>query len=153
MDLKERRRSRAEHRLARLIELRDHCCGGVTAEFGRRIKQDQTYALRMFMPIDRKERKGVGRDMEERINEAFNLPIGWFDMPLGTAIPAPLPLAVSESAAKPYNTELEDEESRLLRAYRLASPDLRRNLILQADGILEALNNPSQLTGKKSHSG
>ena len=40
-----------------------------------------------------------------------------------------------------------DEESRLLRAFRLAAPELRRNLLRQADGILEDLNNPSQLTG------
>lgn len=40
-----------------------------------------------------------------------------------------------------------DDESRLLRAFRLAAPDLRRNLLRQADGILEDLENPSQLTG------
>jgi transcriptional regulator with XRE-family HTH domain len=40
-----------------------------------------------------------------------------------------------------------DDESRLLRAFRLASPEMRRSLLRQADGILDDLDNPSQLTG------
>lgn len=35
-----------------------------------------------------------------------------------------------------------DDESRLLRAFRIAPPDLRRNLLRQADGILEDANTP-----------
>lgn len=42
---------------------------------------------------------------------------------------------------------LPDEESRLLRAFRIAPPDLRRNLLRQADGILEDANTPLPLTG------
>lgn len=54
-----------------------------------------------------------------------------------------------ESQAKEPDAEqyFPDEEARLLRAYRLASPDLRRSLLRQADGILDDLDNPSRLTG------
>lgn len=44
-------------------------------------------------------------------------------------------------------TYFADDESRLLRAYRLASTEMRKSLLRQADGILEDLENPSQLTG------
>lgn len=44
-------------------------------------------------------------------------------------------------------TNNADEESLLLRAYRLAAPELRRSLIRQAKGILEDLENPLPLTG------
>lgn len=42
---------------------------------------------------------------------------------------------------------LPDEESRLLRAFRIAPPNLRRNLLRQADGILEDASTPLPLTG------
>lgn len=42
-----------------------------------------------------------------------------------------------------------DDESRLLRAFRLASPEMRRSLLRLADGILDDLDNPSQLTGNE----
>jgi transcriptional regulator with XRE-family HTH domain len=56
----------------------------------------------------------------------------------------PRELAAREPSAAPY---FPDDESRLLRAFRLASPELRRSMMRQADGILDDLENPSQLTG------
>lgn len=56
---------------------------------------------------------------------------------------------LQEPDAAPY---FPDDESRLLRAFRLASPEIRRSLLRQADGILEDLENPSQLTGDNAPS-
>lgn len=57
-------------------------------------------------------------------------------------------LAAKEpAAAYDISSPPNDDESRLLRAYRLADPPLRRALLRQADGILEDLDNPLQLTG------
>lgn len=65
----------------------------------------------------------------------------------------PLWLETGEGPREPLLREpdpapyIPDEESRLLRAYRLGSLEMRRNLLRQADGILDDLENPSQLTG------
>lgn len=52
--------------------------------------------------------------------------------------------AAAEPAPDAY---YPDDESRLLRAFRIASPDLRRAMLRQADGILEDAANPLPLTG------
>lgn len=53
---------------------------------------------------------------------------------------------VAEPGPAGYHPNAQDE-SILLRAYRLASPDLRRSLLWQAQKILDDLDNPSPLTG------
>lgn len=57
------------------------------------------------------------------------------------------PAVKEPEAAYDTSSPPNDDESRLLRAYRLADPPLRRALLRQADGILEDLDNPSRLTG------
>lgn len=54
--------------------------------------------------------------------------------------------AVAEQTADNYHPA-GDDESILLRAYRMGSPDLRRSLLWQAQKILEDLDNPLPLTG------
>lgn len=54
------------------------------------------------------------------------------------------PRELAEPDPPPYFPE---EESRLLRAFRIAPPAVRRNLLRQADGILEDAANPLPLTG------
>lgn len=51
----------------------------------------------------------------------------------------PRDLQVNEPGSATY---FPDDESRLLRAFRLASPELRRSLLRIADGILDDLQNP-----------
>lgn len=46
-----------------------------------------------------------------------------------------------------YSFPTEGDESKILRAFRLASPEVRLIWLNMADGIFERLNTPSQLTG------
>lgn len=149
VDKADKRKALLEHRLKRLIELRHQACNGNAAEFSRRIGVNETYAVRMFWSLDTKGRKGLGPEMEARVREAFNLSPGWFDLPLGTDLP--ISNKIGQPPPEDYYTNM-DEESRLLRAYRLADPPVRRNLLRQADGILEDLDNPSQLNGTEKPS-
>lgn len=150
MDKADKRKALLEHRLKRLVELRHHACNGNAAEFSRRIGVNETYAVRMFWSLDTKGRKGLGPEMEARVRDAFGLRPGWFDLPLGTDLPSSNRIE-QPTATNDYYTNM-DEESRLLRAYRLAPPPVRRNLLRQADGILEDLDNPSQLNGTEKPS-
>lgn len=151
MDKADKRKALLEHRLKRLIELRHHACNDNAAEFGRRIGVAETYAVRMFWSLDTNGRKGLGPEMEARVREAFKLCPGWFDLPLGTDLPTDH--KIGQPPPEDYYTNM-DEESRLLRAYRLAPPPVRRSLLRQADGILEDLENPSRLNGtEKSEPG
>lgn len=46
-----------------------------------------------------------------------------------------------------YSFPNPDDESKILRAFRLAAPEVRLTWLSMADGILERLNTPSQLSG------
>lgn len=54
----------------------------------------------------------------------------------------------AENATK----ESPDDESKILRAFRLAPPEVRLVWLNMADGVLERLNTPSQLTGNDNPS-
>jgi transcriptional regulator with XRE-family HTH domain len=59
--------------------------------------------------------------------------------------------AVNELQAH-YNFPTENEESKILRAFRLASPEVRLVWLGMADGIFERINTPSRLTGNDNPS-
>lgn len=73
-----------ELRRLRLAELRDAKCGGVAAVLAGRIGRDASYVSRMLYPEGKAGKKRIADDMIEVIEKAFDLPRGWFDMPLGT---------------------------------------------------------------------
>lgn len=105
MNVTEARRKRAEHRLQRLIELRDHFCGGIAARLAKAIKRDPTYVTRMFYPPGKPGRKGIAYEIEHLIESTYHLPKGWFDMPLGDALPTSpkvLATSVQEPLPVPY---------------------------------------------------
>lgn len=77
----------AEHRKNRLRELMDHTCEGKIAELARRIERSDNYVSRMLYPVGKPQEKPIADKMQRVIEAAFALPRGWFDMPMGTALP------------------------------------------------------------------
>lgn len=51
-----------------------------------------------------------------------------------------------------YTFPTDGDESKILRAFRLAPPEVRLVWLSMADGIFERLNTPSQLTGNDNPS-
>lgn len=76
-----------EQRRLRLRELIDTACGGKIADFAARIERSDSYASRMLYADDKKGRKRIGDDMMVVIEEKFNLPRAWLDLPLGADLP------------------------------------------------------------------
>lgn len=66
-------------RRARIQKLIDEQCGGIIAEFARRIKKDVSYAGRMLYPIGKPGKRGITEQTVEVIEAAFNLSHGWLD--------------------------------------------------------------------------
>lgn len=64
----------------------DRLCLNQT-EFGAVTGIDATYISRMRYPPGKKGRKNVGPEQMARIQAAFDLPPGWFDMDLGALLP------------------------------------------------------------------
>lgn len=76
-----------------LKKLRDDYCGGNSAELARRLKTDPTYVNRLFYPVGKKGRKGIGLTLMRSATQAFDLPPGFWegaDGPeQGELLPAP----------------------------------------------------------------
>lgn len=81
----------AEHRKHRLRELMDHCCEGKIAVLARRIERSDNYVSRMLYPVGKPQEKPIADKMQRVIESAFQLPRGWFDMPMGAALPGTQP--------------------------------------------------------------
>lgn len=68
-----------EPRQLLLMQIRDKRCGGNSAELARRIVKDPTYVNRLFYPIGKTGRKGVGLEIMDSCNAVFDLPAGYWD--------------------------------------------------------------------------
>lgn len=66
-------------RRARIQQLIDSECGGVLAEFARRINANPSYISRMLYPMDKPGKKGISVHTIDTIEEVFQLPRGWLD--------------------------------------------------------------------------
>ncbi len=62
-----------------LMHIRDTYCGGVAAELARKIGKDGTYVHRLFYPIDKKARKGIGLEIMKTCSSVFGLAPGFWD--------------------------------------------------------------------------
>lgn len=91
------------------------------------------------------------REVKARnLERIAGLPAGWFDLPIGTALPTPQAdssLQCAEPTRAPYAATRENEEALLVRAFRLASPEVRRMWLDQAASLIAQHNSPSSLTG------
>jgi phage repressor protein C with HTH and peptisase S24 domain len=79
-----------------LMELRDKLCGGNSAELARKLGKDSTYVHRLFYPVGKDGRKGIGLEIMQAAEDAFRLPPGFWQMspPLSDAIVAHLREAI-----------------------------------------------------------
>jgi hypothetical protein len=66
-------------RQQRIHKLIDERCGGVMAEFARRIEMSPTYVTRMLYPVTQPGRRGISVNTIDRIETAFSLAKGWVD--------------------------------------------------------------------------
>lgn len=62
-----------------LKAIRDEQCKGNAAELARRIDKDKTYVNRLFYPIGKKARKGIGPEIMKACTKAFGLPPGYWE--------------------------------------------------------------------------
>lgn len=62
-----------------LIKIRDEHCGGSAAELSRRISKDGSYVHRLFYPIGKKGRKGIGLEIMNACTSEFKLPAGYWE--------------------------------------------------------------------------
>ena len=75
-----------EHWRLRLKELFDSTRLS-QAHFSGLIDVSPDYLSRLFYAPEKKGRKNVGLAIVRKVSEAFNLPPGWFDLPLGQGLP------------------------------------------------------------------
>lgn len=68
--------TREQELLMQLCEIR---CGGNGAELARRLDLDATYVNRLFYPIGKKGRKGIGLKVMRAASEEFKLPPGFWE--------------------------------------------------------------------------
>lgn len=68
-----------EPRQLLLMQIRDKRCGGNSAELARRIVKDPTYVNRLFYPIGKQGRKGIGLEIMDSCNVVFELPAGYWE--------------------------------------------------------------------------
>lgn len=68
----------AAHQLL-LMKIRDTHCNGSAAELARRIEKDESYVHRLFYPIGKKGRKGIGLEIMRACTAVFKLPAGYWE--------------------------------------------------------------------------
>lgn len=62
--------------------VRQHFCGGSSAELARRIGRSDSYVNRLFYPKEKNGSKGIGPEIMQACSEAFALPRGFWEMTL-----------------------------------------------------------------------
>lgn len=90
--------SREEHWRLRLVELLDHLKVTQVA-FAHATNIDATYVSRLLYPLGKKGRKNLGLDTMRAICSTYQLRGDWFDMDLGSELPARDKQAVPASTA------------------------------------------------------
>lgn len=73
------KRTKDAQRRERIRRLIDEQCGGVIAEFARRIKRDVSYVGRMLYPMGKAGKRGISVHTIDAIEAEFKLPHGWLD--------------------------------------------------------------------------
>lgn len=95
------------HRKARLRELIDNAHGGVIARLADVIDRSESYIGRMLYPVDKKGARPVSDKLAQLIERTDSLERGWFDLPLGAALPYP-DLGAAPGAPDPNARRADD---------------------------------------------
>lgn len=81
------RKSRFEHRRARLAELLNALEPAPRAWFATAIRRSESYVARLLLPAGAQHRKNIGDAIMNAATSVLRLDPGWFDLPIGSAIP------------------------------------------------------------------
>jgi len=81
------RKTRFEHRRARLAELLKALEPAPRAWFAAAIRRSESYVARLLLPEADEHRKNIGDAIMAAATSVLRLDPGWFDLPLGAAIP------------------------------------------------------------------
>ncbi len=81
------RKARFAHRRARLAELLKALEPAPRAWFAAAIQRSESYVARLLLPEGDEHRKNIGDAIMAAATSELRLDPGWFDLPLGTAIP------------------------------------------------------------------
>lgn len=82
------------HRKARLKELMESACHGSCRELAEHTALvldkgiSENYVSKMLWPADKAQSKPIGDKKQLELERAFGLERGWFDKPLGYAVPS-----------------------------------------------------------------
>ncbi len=137
---------RYEHRRARLAELLKALEPAPRAWFATAIRRSESYVARLLHPEGHPHGKNIGDAIMNAATSVLQLDPGWFDLPLGSAIPQGLTLdekgrvsrleashvatASPSSANNPKNSiQLTASEHRLLKAFHLLPDDEQDELL------------------------
>jgi len=82
-----------EHRRQRLLELRSAVVHPYRYWFAKAIGVPDDYLARLEYPAGKDQRKNIGDRVMAKAQQAFGLQPGWFDLPLGTALPRGLQIS------------------------------------------------------------
>lgn len=104
-----------------LKKLRDDKCDGNAAELARQLKLDATYVNRLFYPIGKTGRKGIGLKVMRKASEVFKLPVGYWEGADGATSPPPTGAKKGD-----FVEALTDEEREMLRHFRHLWPSDRK---------------------------
>jgi hypothetical protein len=88
-----------EHWRQRLIELRD-ALRLKNSQVSRDIDVAESTVHRWFLDQSNPAHKALGPKNQQRLRDAYQLPAGWFDMPQGSALPAPRPEPAESPSAQ-----------------------------------------------------
>lgn len=90
------------HRKARLRELINNAYGELIVNLAREIDRSESYIGRMLYPPEKDYSRPVSDKLAMVIEKAAGLRRGWFDLPLGTELPNPVPgRSIALAAASP----------------------------------------------------
>lgn len=76
-----------DNRRERFRELMDNACGGKQATIAAQIGREPNYVSRLLSAPETPGHKRLSDAIIGAATSAFGLHCGWFDMPLGTALP------------------------------------------------------------------
>lgn len=133
-------------RWRRLLELiRDTYCDGNQAQLARRIGKDGSYVNRLFWHPEKNGAKGIGPEVIEACGQAFNLPVGFWDMAPEHAEMALKDMQAATGVGMSYwgrlKIELDARGWDLHRAAGFSNVDAQELAKLQEGGALSAGDN------------
>ena len=143
------------HRKARLKELMESACHGSCRELAEHTAMvlgkgiSENYVSKMLWPPDKPQSKPIGDKKQLELEKAFGLERGWFDRPLGYAVPNSASKDVVQQPDDPSHSTQPGRVARLESAWPFQSitrdqwaqmsPEQRNKVEIFAMGIAASM--------------